>query len=265
MSLDRHWQVSTKQHCRRHQNWKFGRKAKVKSPFPTTTHNLPSRQRQCRPAIQPVRGEIQTSSNSSKEASYTSGSDDSKLMSGRQRQQQHGRRMQRRSSDDSYSSATSPSKTHRRSFSFNGLSSLGSLESPGSGSDTSMKASPTKENHLRSASWSSGISASSCADMTDCSPESKTIRRKTLGDGEDNTFCAFELIRQLSFSPTQKTKKRANTAETEASSSFDSSDTNRKHPIGLDLDLDLEQMYDLRRSPSPLLGLQYLPEENMFI
>eukprot|EP00985_Skeletonema_marinoi_P031811 scaffold37814_cov101-Skeletonema_marinoi.AAC.3 len=187
-------------------------------------------------------------------------------MSGRQRQQ-HGRRMQRRSSDESYSSATSPSKTHRRSFSFNGLSSLGSLESPGSGSgsDTSMKASPTKENHLRSASWSSGISASSRADMTDCSPESKIIRRKTLSDGEDNTFCAFELIRQLSFSPTQKAKKRTNTAETEASSSFDSSDTNRKHPIGLDLDLDLEQMYDLRRSPSPLLGLQYFPEENMFI
>ncbi|KAK1735918.1 hypothetical protein QTG54_013365 [Skeletonema marinoi] len=184
-------------------------------------------------------------------------------MTSRQRQQ-HGRRMQRRSSDESYSSATSSSKTHRRSSSFNGngLSSLGS-ESPGSGSDTSMKASATKAKHPRSASWSSGISALFRSDMTDCSPESKMIRRTTLGDGEDNTFCAFELIRQLSFSPTQKTKKRTNTAETEPSSSFDSSDTHHPKqntsPIGLDLDLDLDfAQHDLRRSPSPLLGLKYI-------
>eukprot|EP00984_Skeletonema_dohrnii_P007249 scaffold2622_cov74-Skeletonema_dohrnii-CCMP3373.AAC.3 len=182
-------------------------------------------------------------------------------MTSRQRQQ-HGRRMQRRSSDESYSSATSPSKTHRRSSSFNGLSSLGSLESPGSGSDTSMKASPSKAKHPRSASWSSGISALLRSDMTDCSPESKMIRRKTLGGREDHTFCAFELIRQLSFSPKQKTKKRTNTAETELSSSFASSDTHPKQnmsPIGLDLDFDLDiAQHDLRRSPSPLLGLQYI-------
>eukprot|EP00985_Skeletonema_marinoi_P031812 scaffold37814_cov101-Skeletonema_marinoi.AAC.4 len=99
--------------------------------------------------------------------------------------------------------------------------------------------------------------------MTDCSPESKMIRRTTLGGREDHTFCAFELIRQLSFSPTQKTKKRTNTAETEPSSSFDSSDTHHPKqntsPIGLDLDLDLDfAQHDLRRSPSPLLGLQYI-------
>jgi len=185
------------------------------------------------------------------------------IMTSRQRQQ-HGRRMQRRSSDESYSSATSPSKTHRRSSSFNGngLSSLGS-ESPGSGSDTSMKASSTKAKHPRSASWSSGISALFRSDMTDCSPESKMIRRTTVGGREDHTFCAFELIRLLSFSPQQKTKKRTNTAETEPSSSFDSSDTHHPKqntsPIGLDLDFDLDiAQHALRRSPSPLLGLQYI-------
>ena len=86
------------------------------------------------------------------------------------------------------------------------------------------------------------------------------MRRKTLGDEEDKSFCAFELIRQLSFSPTQKTKKRSNTDETEASSS-DSSD---RHSIDLDLD-SLKQMHPLSRSSSPLLGLKYLPDGDTFI
>jgi hypothetical protein len=126
-----------------------------------------------------------------------------------------------------------------------------------------MKASSTKAKHPRSASWSSGISALFRSDMTDCSPESKMIRRTTVGGREDHTFCAFELIRLLSFSPQQKTKKRTNTAETEPSSSFDSSDTHHPKqntsPIGLDLDFDLDiAQHALRRSPSPLLGLQYI-------
>ncbi len=114
----------------------------------------------------------------------------------------------------------------------------------------------------------------------DCSKRSKIIRPKILGGGdEDTSFCAFELIRQLSFSPIRETKKRANTAETEVGSSFDS-DSSDRNPIGLDLeldmeldldleqiDLDLKQVYPLRhrRSRSPLMGLKYLPEEDKFI
>eukprot|EP00986_Skeletonema_menzelii_P012567 scaffold6975_cov83-Skeletonema_menzelii.AAC.24 len=178
----------------------------------------------------------------------------------------HWWRLQRRSSEESYSSATSPSKTHRRSSSEIRLSSLG-FGSPDTDSDISLKSSPTNADDLLRASWSSGISASSRADMTDRSAESKLTRRKTLGgEEEDRTFCdAFELIRQLSFSPTQKTKKRSNTDETvEASSSFDSTD---RHSLGPDpdLDIDLKQPHALRRSSSPLLGLKYLPDEDMFI
>ena len=106
--------------------------------------------------------------------------------------------------------------------------------------------------------------------MADCSPESKMISRKTLGGGEDASFRVLELIRQLSFSPIRetKTKKRANTAETEVGSSFDSDSSDRHHiliSLDLELDLDLREAHPLRRSPSPLLGLKYLPEEDMFI
>eukprot|EP00986_Skeletonema_menzelii_P012565 scaffold6975_cov83-Skeletonema_menzelii.AAC.22 len=181
--------------------------------------------------------------------------------------------MQRQSSDAttyySYSSATSPSKTHQRIFCFVSSLSLG-LGSPNTDSDISLKSSPTNADDLLRESWSSGISASSRADMTDRSAESKLTRRKTLGgEEEDRTFCdAFELIRQLSFSPTQNTKKRSNTDETvEASSSFDLSESDSRHSINpdLDIDIDLKQAHPLRRSPSPLLGLKYLPDGDMFI
>ena len=173
------------------------------------------------------------------------------------------------SSDESYSSPTSSPKKHRRSSSFNGMASLGFGSSD---SNISTKSSPIKNDNPLHVSWSKSAIASLCAGMTDCSPESKMIRRKTLDGGEDTSFCAFELIRQLSFGPTQKTKKRANTAETELASSFDS-DSYDRNPIaiGLDLELDLDMVIDLkqphplRRSPSPLLGLKYLPEEDMFI
>ncbi len=141
--------------------------------------------------------------------------------------------MQRQSSDESYSSPASSPKTHRRSSSFNGLPSLGFGSSD---SNISTKSSPTKTDNPLHVSWSDGTIASSRADMTDCS-ESKIIRRKTVGDGEDTvtSFCMFELIRQLSFSPTQ-TKKKTNTAETELGSSVDS-DLSDRLSIGLDLDI----------------------------
>ena len=172
--------------------------------------------------------------------------------------------MQRQSSDESYSSPNSSPKTHHRSSSFNGMPSLDF----GSSDSISIKSAPTKEaENPLSVSWSSVTIPSSRADMADCSPESKMISRKTLGGGEDASFRVLELIRQLSFSPIRetKTKKRTNTAETEVGSSFDSDSSDRHHIlIGLDLelDLDLREAHPLRRSPSPLLGLKYLPEED---
>jgi hypothetical protein len=174
----------------------------------------------------------------------------------------HKLRMQRRSSEnESYLSATSPSKTHRRSSPFVGSSSirLGRSE----GKSISSKSSRTKADNpllrfLR-ASLSSGITASSRADMTMThrSSDTKVITHN------DGSFSAVELIRQLSFSPPRriKKKKRANSDETEASSLFDSSSDGR-HSIDLDLDLDIDpkQTPPPRRSPSPLLGLKYLED-----
>ena len=95
--------------------------------------------------------------------------------------------------------------------------------------------------------------------MTHRSSDSKVITHN------DGSFNAFELIRQLSFSPPRKTKKkkRANSDETEASSLFDSSSDGR-HSIDLDLDLhiDPKQSHPAKRSPSPLLGLKYLEDED---
>ena len=174
----------------------------------------------------------------------------------------HKLRMQRRSSEnESYLTATSPSKTHRRSSPFVGSSAirLGSSE----GKSISLKSSHTKTDSnpilrfLRASPWSCGITASSRVDTTHRSLESKIITRK------DQSFNAFELIRQLSFSPPRKTKtkKRANSDETEASSLFDSSSDGR-HSIDLDLDLDIDpkHTHPPKRSPSPLLGLKYLED-----
>lgn len=180
------------------------------------------------------------------------------------------RRMQRWSSEnESYSSATStsPSKTHRRSSSL--ISGSSSIRLESSDGNIRMKLSHTTkaDNPLLRclrASWSSAISASSrsSAYKADCSHESKMTRCNTLCGKEDRTFCAFELIRQLSFSPPRKTKKRANTDETDASSSFDLSESDSRHSIDLDLDLDidLKQANPSSRSPSPLLGLKYLKD-----
>ena len=172
----------------------------------------------------------------------------------------HKLRMQRRSSEnESYLSATSPSKTHRRSSPFIAVSSsirLGSSD----GKSISLKSSHTKTDNpllrfLR-ASWSSGITASSRAHMTHRSSDSKVITHN------DGSFSAVELIRQLSFSPPRriKKKKRANSDETEASSLFDASDVRHSIDLDLDLDIDLKQTPPPKRSPSPLLGLKYLDD-----
>jgi len=173
--------------------------------------------------------------------------------------------LQRQSSDESYSSTSSSSKKHRRTPSFNGRSSIGSEVS---GSDVRGKSSTSKTTDPLRVPWSaSGSGALAQVYVMDCSPESKIGRKILGGYGEADEHCLreLELIRQLSFSPPRKTKKRTDTAGTETSSSSETVDTHHKHessPIGL----DLKHLQALRRaSPSPLVGLQYLPDGNMFI
>ena len=121
----------------------------------------------------------------------------------------------------SYSFASSTSKMHQQSSCFIDYSSSVIWgRSPDTESDISLKSSPTKakNHHCLHTHWSSTTSASSDTDMTHCSPESNVITR------EDGIFSAIELIRQLSFSPPQQSKKRTNIDETEVISLFDSSD-----------------------------------------
>ena len=169
---------------------------------------------------------------------------------------------QRQSTDESLTSWVA--KTHRLMPS-NGWLSVGLA----SRSDDTMKSSTTNPTDPLDVTWSSSSSVSSIlsdvVDTKDCSaPESKV--RRSLG-GEEDKSGALELIRQLSFSPSRKTikKRRTDTADTAESLSSDSSDPHHAHntsPIGL----DLNHLQNLRRdSPSPLLGLQYLPDGNMFI
>jgi hypothetical protein len=164
--------------------------------------------------------------------------------------------LQRQSSDESYSSTTtSPSKTHRRTPSFVGWTPI---DSDGSDSDVSVKSSNTKATDPLNVSWSSsGSYALSQVDMMDCSPERKS-GHENLANQEDKSVHVLELIRQLSFSPPRKTKKRTDIDDSDSSSP-------KKHdtsPIGL----DLKYLQELRKgTPSPLLGLQYLPDGNIFI
>lgn len=183
------------------------------------------------------------------------------------RQKQHPQ-FQRQSSDDSHSSAGLPSnsKTHRRapSFKFNEWSAMCGPQGPGS--DASVKSSRTNATDPLDVSWSSSCSGvlsqvhmamdhrwppeSSKGSSSDCDGDSVEHKRSS---------CPLEIIRLLSFSPPRRTKKRADTAETASSSS--SSDVDHEDCVRMDL-LDLQQLEDLRRgSPSPLLGLQYLPDE----
>ena len=162
----------------------------------------------------------------------------------------------------SYSFASSTSKMHQQSSCFiDYSSSIIWGRSPDTGSDISLESSPSKakNHHCLHAPLSSSISVSSHTsshtDMTHCSPESNVITR------EDGNFSAIELIRQLSFSPPQQSKKRTNTEETEVSSLFDTSDSEHSVDLYLDLDIDFKQMHLSRRSPSPLLGLKYIEED----
>jgi hypothetical protein len=171
------------------------------------------------------------------------------MSSGKQRQKPP--ELQRQSSDESYSSTTtSPSKIHRRMPSFNGWKSICP---DGSDSDVSVKSSNTKSTDPLNVYWhsNSGSGALSQVDMIDCSPERKS-GRKNLADEEDKSLHVLELIRQLSFSPPRKTKERTDTDDTALSSP-------PKSPIGLEL------KYLQDSPPSPLLGLRYLPDGDVFM
>lgn len=185
---------------------------------------------------------------------------------------------QRQSSDESYSSNTSPSKTHRRTSSSIGFmmwSEEGLGGSDRSGEIKSTNAAMDPLNMTWSHSGSVGLSQVPMMDSYSSS-SSKSEHKFHGGDHEEDecVLRALELIRELSFcSPPlpHKTKKRADTAETEEISSHSSGESHHrpeeevedrnKHdesPIGL---VNLKQLHDLRRaSPSPLVGLQYLPE-----
>ena len=183
------------------------------------------------------------------------------------RQKQHPE-LQRQSSDESCHSSTalpSKCKTHRRapSFTFHEWSPMGGRQGSGS-SDASVKSSRSNYTDPLDVSWSSSCSgALSQVDMVmdRWLPESKSKSEERDGGSVDHvehkrSSCPLEIIRLLSFSPT---KKRADTADTASSSS--SSDTAHEDSTRMGL-LVLQQLEDLRRgSPSPLLGLQYLPEE----
>ncbi len=185
---------------------------------------------------------------------------------------------QRQSSDESYSSTTSPSKTHRRTSSF--IGQMGSGIDDGMGNLTSAFRSQVHPNV--------DLVLTQVPPMMDCCSPPVKSECKHHDEQDEETDSLVELIRQLSFSPprptTHKTKKRTNTAETvetftaseteSSSSSSEMSDLTQEeehnsfeeedeNPIGL---VDLQQLMDLRRaSPSPLVGLQFLPDGYSYI
>jgi hypothetical protein len=179
------------------------------------------------------------------------------MLSGEQRRQKKPE-LQRRASDESNSSSTttSPSKTHRRTSSFNGWTSI----SPdGSDSDVSVKSSTTKARDPLNAYWSSSGSGNlSRVDMMNYSPESPESMSRCK-NGDNKSVCALELIRQLSFSPLGKNSKKGMDKDNTASSSSSSPKKQNTSPIGFDL------KYVLDSPPSPLVGLQYLPDGDMFM
>lgn len=178
---------------------------------------------------------------------------------------------QRRTSEDSYLSNKSPSKTHRRTSS--GWLSVG-VFSKSIGGDVSKMSSAainaTAPDSLNMCWSSNGIDTFIPLHVdtnNDYSQERKSGGQalgRGSGEREGRSMSAHELedlIRQLSFSPSQQTKKRTDTADTDASSSsFDSSDY--KHIMSsVGVELKHEEYSYLRRCPSsPLMGLKYLPD-----
>ena len=84
-------------------------------------------------------------------------------------------------------------------------------------------------------------------------------------ESNDSSLELEEIIRQLSFSPPRRIRKKNDTTSSPSPTSCASFQENGGCP-----NLDVPHLEDLRkcprsRSPSPLLGLQYLPDESMFM
>ncbi len=181
---------------------------------------------------------------------------------------------QRQTSEDSYSSKTSPRKTHRRTPS--GWLTIGVSKS--TDGDVSQMSSTANDGAIATDSLNMSWSSSGSDTFhplhyldtnNDYSQERKSGGQALGGDDDERegrSMSAHELedlIRQLSFSPSQETKKRSNTADTDtsSSSSFDSPDMHDyKHtmsPVGV----EFKDVGYLRRCPSsPLMGLKFLPD-----
>lgn len=181
----------------------------------------------------------------------------------RQKLQKQKPELQRHSSDESYSSTTTSSKAAHRSSSFIGWSSSASKSLD---SDICLKPSTSMTTDPLSVSWSSSGSSVllgvECADTKDCSEECQVRRTGVSGGAADKSGCVLDLIRQLSFCPSRKTKKRSDTAETDVTSSSDVFEPPHDDHDTSHIGLDLDRIEALRKgSPSPLLGLQYLPAD----
>ena len=207
--------------------------------------------------------------------------------------------LHRHASDGTYSMNTSlPSKTHRRTSSFNGwLASQGR----GSGSDIPAMSSAVPDmDPLPTMLWSS-THMSRIYNGDDPMPQqthmmmgntypssqycstSEQPHHHLDADQDDKCLRILDLIRELSFcsSPSEqlhKTKKRSHTEETvPSSSSSETSDPEDHDEDNYDDDDDdddtspfdliaVQQVQDLRRaSPSPLVGLQFLPDGYTYI
>ena len=182
------------------------------------------------------------------------------MLFGRQRKQQKPELQRQSSSDESYSSTTSPSKTNYRRAALSISDEFPSSVGPASSSsDVSLNSSTTMATDPLNASWSSSsIYALShvAVDTKNCSVANR-IRSTCSSDEADKSMCVLDLIRQLSFSPSRKTRKRANTADTDVSS-FDTLDSHHEDNTSHNV-LHLDQIEELRRgTPSPLVGLQYI-------
>ena len=165
------------------------------------------------------------------------------------------RQKQQQSTNESSSSHTSLFSTHRRTSSF--VRSV-SDEDDSASYNRIISVTPSTinvMNPLHIMPWvhsASGSNSLSQENEMDCYlPESNKSESECKCIVDEDTLPALELIRELSFSPPltpprpyeTETKKRTDTADTEESS-----------------------LEPRRRSLSPLLGLQYLPDHgNIFV
>mmetsp|Transcript_6134 Transcript_6134/g.9567 ORF Transcript_6134/g.9567 Transcript_6134/m.9567 type:complete len:197 (-) Transcript_6134:138-728(-) len=181
---------------------------------------------------------------------------------------------QRQTSEDIYSSKNSPRKTHRRTPS--GWLTI-SVSKSTEGDVSHMSSTANDDANATDAlnmCWSSSGSDTFLPlhylDTNNDYSQERKSEGQALGRGSDErdgrSMSAHELedlIRQLSFSPSQETKKRTNTADTDtsSSSSYDSPDMHDYKQTMSPVGVEFKDVGYLRRCPSsPLMGLKFLPD-----